>query len=75
MKLGNKSNLVVLGKRNVCIKVNGIMQVISGVFYVPELNNNLLSIGQLQEKGLAILMKRVKCKLYHLERGLINHGN
>jgi hypothetical protein len=32
------------------------MHVITEVFYVPDLKNNLLSIGQLQEKGLAVLM-------------------
>ncbi|KAM1393925.1 hypothetical protein ACFX2F_030029 [Malus domestica] len=46
-------------------------QVITGVFYVPALKNNLLSIGQLQEKGLAILIKHGRCKIYHPERGLI----
>jgi hypothetical protein len=46
-------------------------QVISEVFYIPDLKNNLLSIGQLQEKGLAILFKNNKCKVFHPDRGLI----
>ncbi|RVX23984.1 Retrovirus-related Pol polyprotein from transposon TNT 1-94 [Vitis vinifera] len=33
--------------------------------------NNLLSVGQLQEKGLAILIQHGKCKIYHPDRGLI----
>jgi len=45
--------------------------VITGVYYVPELKNNLLSIGQLQEKGLTILIQHGKCSVYHLEKGLI----
>ncbi|CAL2255657.1 unnamed protein product [Prunus armeniaca] len=53
------------------MEVNGIMQMITGVFYVPELKNNLLSIGQLQEKGLAVHMKQGKCKIFHPEKGLI----
>jgi len=55
--------MVVSGKGNIRLQVNGIAKIITGVFYVPELKNNLLSIGQLQEKGLTIL--------FHRERGLI----
>ncbi|RVW19207.1 Retrovirus-related Pol polyprotein from transposon TNT 1-94 [Vitis vinifera] len=51
VKLGNNSSMVVMGKGNVRLQVNGRVQIITGVFYVPELKNNLLSIGQLQEKG------------------------
>ncbi|XP_021820433.1 uncharacterized protein LOC110762138 [Prunus avium] len=45
VKLGNNSSLAVLGKGNVRMEVNGIMQVITEVFYVLDLRNNLLSIG------------------------------
>lgn len=71
VKLGNDSSLIVLGKGNIRMDVKGIMQIITGVFYVPELKNNLLSIGQLQEKGLAVLMQQGKCKAFHLKKGLI----
>lgn len=71
VKLGNNSSLAVLGKGNIHMEVNGIMQVITGVFYVPDLKNNLLSIRQLQKKGLAIFIKNGKCKIYHPEIGLI----
>ena len=71
VKLGNNLSMVVIGKGNVRLKVNGIAQIIIGVFYVLELKNNLLSIGQLQEKGLTILFQSGKCKVFHPERGLI----
>lgn len=71
VKLGNDSSLTVLGKGNIRMEVNGIVQIITGVFYVIELKNNLLSIGQLQEKGLAVLMQQGKCKIFHHEKGLI----
>jgi len=45
--------------------------MIADVFYLPELKNNLLSIGQLQERKLAILMEHGECKIYHHERGLL----
>ena len=38
---------------------------------MSELKNNLLSIGQLQEKGLNILFQGKKCKVFHPEKGLI----
>lgn len=41
------------------------------VYYLSDLKNNLLSIGQLQERGLAILIKHGACRLYHSRRGLI----
>lgn len=71
VKLGNDSSMAVLGKGNVRLQVNGVVQIITEVFYVPELKNNLLSIGQLQEKGLTILFQYGKCKVFHPERGLI----
>lgn len=45
----------------------------TNVFYVPELTNNLLSVGQLQEKGLAIMIQDGVCRIYHPRRGLIAH--
>nr|KYP66582.1 Retrovirus-related Pol polyprotein from transposon TNT 1-94 [Cajanus cajan] len=47
VKLGNNTKMNVLGKGNVKLSINGVTHVIQDVFYVPELKNNLLSIGQL----------------------------
>ena len=41
------------------------------MYYCPDLKNNLLSLGQLQERGLAILIKNGMCKMFHPSRGLI----
>nr|DAD19628.1 TPA_asm: hypothetical protein HUJ06_021091 [Nelumbo nucifera] len=71
VKLGNNSRMTVKGRGNVRLHMNGLNHVITEVFYVPELKNNLLSIGQLQEKGLAILIHGGMCKIYHPDRGLI----
>ena len=54
VKLGNNSKMNVIGKGCIKLFLNGITHVVNEVYYVPELKNNLLSIGQLQEKGLAI---------------------
>jgi hypothetical protein len=71
VKLGDNSSIDVMGKCRIHLQVNNIPQVISEVFYIPDLKNNLVSIGQLQEKGLAILFRYNKCKVYHPKRGLI----
>ena len=65
----------VIGKGRVKLLLNGINHVVSEVYYVPELKNNLLSIGQLQEKGLAILIQGGVCKIYHPYKGLIIETN
>ncbi|KAH9685900.1 hypothetical protein KPL70_014158 [Citrus sinensis] len=71
VKLGNDTKMAVKGRGNVKFQVNGITQVITNVYYVPELKNNLLSIGQLQEKGVTILIKDGVCGVYHPRKGLI----
>lgn len=55
LKLRNNSSLVVQGKLNVCMEVNGMMQVIIEVFYMLDLHNHILSIGQLQRRVLFFL--------------------
>jgi transposase InsO family protein len=71
VKMGNDSTLLVQGKGRVRMEVNGIIHVITDVFFVPELKTNLLSIGQLQENGLAVLIQQGNCKIFHPEKGLI----
>lgn len=71
VRLGDNSRMMVTGKGNIRLQVNGLTQVITSVYFVPELKNNLLSIGQLQERGLAILIKTGLCKVFHPRRGLI----
>ncbi|KAK2442749.1 putative mitochondrial protein [Trifolium repens] len=71
VKLGDNSRMMVVGKGNVKLRVGSITQVITNVYYIPELKNNLLSIGQLQEKGLTVVFKEDMCRVYHQERGVI----
>ena len=71
MKLGNNSKMAVLGKGNIRLQIVGVTQVIIDVFYIPELKNNLLSVGQLQERGVAILIQHGVCRVYHPQNGLI----
>ncbi|XP_010484936.1 PREDICTED: uncharacterized protein LOC104763230 [Camelina sativa] len=74
VKLGNSHKLMVSGKGVVKITLNGVRYVINDVYYVPELKNNLLSVGQLQEKGLDVLFRggeKNTCSIFHPTRGKI----
>ena len=65
----------VVGKGSVRLSLEGVNHLVTEVYYVPELRNHLLSIGQLQEKGLAILIQSNQCRVYHPSKGLIIQTN
>ena len=65
VRLGNSSKLAVEGRGSVRFEVEGITQTVTNVYYVPNLTNNLLSIGQLKDNRLVILIKEETCKIYH----------
>jgi len=73
VKLRNNITMTMVGKGNICVQINGITQVIYDVYFIPDLKNNLLSFGQLQEKGLSILIQHGSFKVFHPEKGLIMH--
>nr|KYP50277.1 Retrovirus-related Pol polyprotein from transposon TNT 1-94 [Cajanus cajan] len=75
VKLGNNTRMEVTGKGSVRLNIKGVTHIITDVFLVPELKNNLLSIGQLQEKGLTVMFQSGTCKLYHPDKGLILETN
>lgn len=56
VKIRNDTKMRVLGKGRIKLEVEGAIQIVSDVFYIPDLRINLLSIGQLQERGLAVLI-------------------
>ncbi|CAL5332754.1 unnamed protein product [Camellia sinensis] len=67
---GDSSKTLVKGRGNILIKLkNGDHDYISNVYYVPAMKNNILSMGQLLEKGYAISMN--DCHLTIKD----NHGN
>ncbi|XP_076921890.1 uncharacterized protein LOC143583475 [Bidens hawaiensis] len=71
VKLGNNSRMNVSGKGNVKLCLNGAKFVVNDVYYVLDLKNCLLSIGQLQQKGLSFLFQSNICKVYHPDKGLL----
>jgi len=56
VKLGNDSNMSVMGKGSIQMLVNNKIHNLDDVFYIPELKSNLISLGQLQEAGCSILL-------------------
>lgn len=47
VKIGDDSKMHVIGKGNLKLCIGGKIQIITNVYYLPRLRNNLLSIGQL----------------------------
>lgn len=73
VKLGNNARMQVMGLGNIKLRVQGRTQIISDVYYVLDLTNNLVSIGQLQEKDLTVIMQRGACKILHPTKGVNVH--
>ena len=63
VRIGNGAYLVVKGKGTVAIEGHTGLKLISNVLYVPEINQNLLSVGQLLEKGYNVLFEDNHCMI------------
>nr|GEV62607.1 retrovirus-related Pol polyprotein from transposon TNT 1-94 [Tanacetum cinerariifolium] len=70
VRLGNDVRMAVIGKGHVRLEVEGFTHSLTDAYYVPDLMNNLISVGQVQEKGVTILIKEGSCSLYHPKKGL-----
>lgn len=71
VKLGDNSRVAVKGKGKLKLQVNELTHVITEVYLIPDLENNLLSLGQLQHKGLILIFRDNLCKIFHKTKGLI----
>ena len=45
VRLGNNTRMNVMGKGSVKLHLNGISLIVTKVYHVPELNNNLFNVG------------------------------
>ncbi|XP_049386533.1 uncharacterized protein LOC125850727 [Solanum stenotomum] len=64
VSFGDLSTVNVMGKGNINFRTkNGCVEIISNVFNVPTLKNNLLSTGQLLEKGYVITLRNDACEI------------
>lgn len=71
VKFGDNSTVSVLGKGTVTFQTKGNSHSVSNVLFVPDLKSNLLSVGQLQEKGYEISIKDGVCRIQDEKLGLI----
>ena len=63
--LGNDHLVKVQGKGTVPILTKqNVKKDINDVYHVPDLKHNLLSVGQLIEKGYKVLFEGASCKIY-----------
>ena len=64
VKIGNGELLQVKGKDTIAIKTQTSTKLISDVLFVPKLSPNLLSVGQVIEKGYSLMFKDNTCEIY-----------
>ncbi|KAK2437238.1 protein MAIN-LIKE [Trifolium repens] len=62
--IGNGENVDVKGKGVVAVETDSGTKYISDVLFVPELNQNLLSVGQMVEKHYTLHFKDMKCTIF-----------
>ena len=68
VKLGDDRRMMVKGRGSIRLQINGSVQLITSVYFVPGLKSNLLSVGQLQEKGLRLVIDDGLCEIWHKQQ-------
>jgi len=72
ISFGDSSTVSAIGKGDIKIRTkNGFEETISNVLYFTALKSNLLSVGQLQEKGYVITIEKGACEIYNPTRRAI----
>ena len=61
VRIGNGKFITVKGKGTVAIESYKGTMLISDVLYVPEIDQNLLSVGQLVKKGFKVIFENKQC--------------
>ncbi|XP_016740232.1 uncharacterized protein [Gossypium hirsutum] len=61
VKIGNGEHLTVKGKGTIAIISYEGTKTITDVLFVPEIDQNLLSVGKLLEKGYKVLFENKRC--------------
>lgn len=65
VKLGDDRRMMVKGRGSLRLEINGITQEITSIYFVSGFKNNLFSVGQLQQKGLRVLIEDDVCEIWH----------
>lgn len=69
IKLGYDSNMAVMGKGSFKLHIRLIVQVMTEVYYIIDLRNNLLSVGHLQQKNRTIIFTKILVKCFSRKEG------
>ena len=64
VKIGNGEFIEVQGKGDVAVETPTGTKLISNVLYVPEINQSLLSVGQMLENGYSLNFQDKSCIIY-----------
>ena len=64
VKIGNGDYIDVKGIGDIAIDSDSGVKIISDVLYVPEIDLNLLSVGQLLEKDFVVVFKDKTCEIF-----------
>jgi hypothetical protein len=62
--IGNGQHVEVKGKEVVVLETLSSIKYISDVLFVLEINQSLLSVGQMMEKNYSLLFKDMKCTIF-----------
>ncbi|KAK9028215.1 hypothetical protein V6N11_068025 [Hibiscus sabdariffa] len=79
VRIGNGENIAVKGKGTVAIASCSGTKFITDVLYVPDIDQNLLSVGQLVENGFKVKFMEKTCvienatcqKMFEVEMGIV----
>jgi hypothetical protein len=68
VRIGNGDCIAAKGKGTVAITTNSGTKTIFDVLYVPDIDQNLLSVGQLIEKGMKVIFENQSCYIFDAAR-------
>ena len=64
VRIGNGDCIAAKGKGTIAITTNSGTKTISDVLYVPDIDQNLLSVGQLIEKCMKVVFENQSCYIF-----------
>ena len=72
VKFGDGSRVAIQGCGTIIFRCqNGEHRALTDVYYIPQLRSNIISIGQLNERGSEVLIKDGVLRIRNLEQSLL----
>jgi hypothetical protein len=72
VRFGDSSTVGIEGRGTVLFRCKtGEHQKLAGVYHIPRLTANIISVGQLEEEGFKILLEKGALKIWDTERRLV----